>query len=226
MPFVIAVITMAAGLAWTIHLVVSPTPWADDSAIAIAVGTLLMSIAAVAALLLGRGRWTRFFAIGLLIAETGIALVADFEPWLVAGLVLTGLALTGLFGPWMRGWLRERPAAGSPGVEPILLAIGTFAVVPLVGIASPHGLRTAHGILGAAAVLLTWGYLRGGIWALYGLRFGLPVLVAIAAAFSPIGGALVLLALGAGLAYLAWTVPARVAVDPAPQLPAPRKRRR
>jgi hypothetical protein len=94
-----------------------------------------------------------------------------------------------------------------------------------VGLAAPDGLEPAHGVLGAVGVLLSWGYMKGGFWALLGLRFGLPVLVAVAAFFSPAGGAVLLLAAGVGLAYLAWTAPARLAVDPAPDLPAPRRSR-
>lgn len=225
MPLAIAVSVMAAGLSWTIHLAVSPEPWAFDSALAIAIGTLVFSIAALVALLLSRGRWSRYFASTLLLVELAIALVADFEPWLFAAMALSGVALAGLFGPWMKGWLRERPAAGSPGAEPILLTIGTFALVPLVGVISPDGLHPTDGALGAVAVLLTWGYMKGGVWALLGIRLGLPLLVVAAAVFSPWWGALVLLAVGAGLAYLAWTAPARLAVNPAPELPAPRKRR-
>jgi hypothetical protein len=225
MPFVVAVLVMAAGLTWTIHLIVSPEPWAADSATAIALGTLVFSIAAMTALLLSRGRWTRFFAIGLILTEMAIALVGEFERWLVASMVLSGLALLGLFGPWLKGWLRERPAAGSPGVESILLAIGSYAMVPLVGLAAPSGLEAAHGALGAVAVLLCWGYVRGGNWALLGLRFGLPLLVVLAAVSSPPGGATLLLAGGAAVTYLAWTPPARLAIDPAPELPAPRRRR-
>ena len=74
------------------------------------------------ALLLSRGRWTRNFAIGLLTAELAIALAADFDGWLVAALITTCLALAGLSGPWLKGWIRERPAAGAPGVEPILVS--------------------------------------------------------------------------------------------------------
>lgn len=225
MPYAIAILVMAAGLTWSLHLVASPAPWTADSALAIAIGTLVLSIVALTGLLLGRGRWTRRFAVGLLIAEMGIALVADFDLWLIGALVLTGFALIGLFGPWLKGWVRERPAAASPGVEPILLAIGTFALVPVVGLAAPSGLRPAHGVLGAVGVLLAWGYMKGGMWALLGMRFALPILVAVAAIFSPAGGAVLLLACGAGLAYLSWTAPARLAVEPAPELPAPRGRR-
>ena len=225
MPYAIAVLVMAAGLSWTAHLVVSPEPWTFDSALAIALGTMIFSIVAMTALLLSRGRWTRNFAIGLLTAELAIALAADFDGWLVAALITTCLALAGLSGPWLKGWIRERPAAGAPGVEPILLAIGTFALVPLVGVVSPQGLAPADGALGAVAVLLTYGYMKGMPSALLGLRFALPVLVVLAAAVSPWWGALLLLVIGAGLAYLAWTKPARLAVEPAPELPAPRKRR-
>jgi hypothetical protein len=221
----VAAAVLAAGFAWTAHLVVAPDPWASDSALAIAIGCLVFTIAAVAALLLGRGRWTRYFATGLLIAELLIALVADFNLWLVAAVTLSGLALAGLGGPWFKGWLRERPAAGAPGWEPIALTITAFALVPLVGVAAPDGLQPAHGVAGALGILLSWGFMKGGTWALYGLRFGLPPVVLLTAFASPVGGTVLLIAAAAGLAYLAWTPAARLAVDPMPELPAPRKRR-
>lgn len=224
MPFLIAAIVMASGLAWTIHLVVAPDPWATDSALAIAIGTLVFSIVAMTGLLLGRGRWSRFFAIGVVLAELLIATVAEYEGWLIAGVVLSGLSLAGLGGPWFKGRLRERPAAEAPGVAPIALAIGGFAVVPLVGIASPDGLEAAHGVAGALGILLSWGYMKGGTWALLGLRFIMPVAMIAAAISSPALGATALLATGAALSYLAWSQEARLAVDPLPELPAPRRR--
>lgn len=226
MPFVIAATVMATGLAWTVHLIVAPDPWPVDSALAIAIGALVLSIVAMAGLLLGRGRWTRFFAIGVVIAEMLIAVVARYEGWLIAGLVLGGLSLAGLGGPWFKGWLRERPAAGSPGIKPIALAIGAFAVVPAVGIAAPDGLEAAHGVAGALGILFSWGYMKGGTWALLSLRFVMPVAMLAAAIASPGEMVAFLIAVGAALTYLAWTEEARLAVDPMPELPAPRRRRR
>lgn len=226
MPFLIAALVMGSGLAWTIHLIVDPTPWEADAALAIAIGCLVLSIVAMAALLLGRGRWTRFFAAGLVVVEMFIAVVADFDYWMVAAVALGGLSVAGLGGPWFKGWLRERPAAGSPGWQPIALSIAAFALVPAVGVVSPSGLQPAHGIAGAAGILLSWGYLKATIWALLGLRFAMPVVVVAAAISSPILGGAVLVAHGALLAYLAWSKEARLAVDPLPELPAPRRRRK
>ncbi len=225
MPFLISALVMITGLAWTLHLVVSPDPWAVDSALAIAIGTLIYSIVAMAALLLGRGRWTRYFAIGLVTVEMLIATVGDLEGWLIGGLILGGLTLAGLGGPWFKGWLRERPAAGAPGIQPILLALGGFAMVPLVGLAAPGGLKAAHGVAGAVGILLSWTYLKGGTGALWAFRSLMPLVVVAAALSSPWGGSVLLLAAGAGLSYLAWLPVSRLAVDPLPAyLPAPRKR--
>ena len=226
MPYVIAGLVMGTGLSWTIHLIVAPEPWEVDSAFTIAIGTLVFSIVAMTGLLLGRGRWTRYFATGLIVVQLLIVLVADFEPWLFIALVGSALSLVGLAGPWLQGWLRERPTAGSPGLVPLGLAIGAFALVPLVGIAAPSGLEYAHGLLGAAGILASWGYLKGHTWALWLLRLGIPALALAAAIASPPGGAVILIVAGLGLAALAWREEARLAVDPMPShLPAPRRRR-
>jgi hypothetical protein len=225
MPHVIAALVMATGLAWTIHLIVAPEPWAVDSAFAIALGTLVFSIVAMSGLLLSRGRWTRYFANGLIAAELLILLVADFEPWLLVAVVGSVLSLVGLNGPWLKGWLRERPAAGSPGVIPLGLAIGAFALVPLVGLASPSGLEYAHGILAAVGILSSWGYIKGYMWALWLLRIALPLLATVAATASPPGGFIIMVVVALGFAWSAWTEDARLAVDPLPAtLPAPRRR--
>lgn len=226
MPFLIAALVMASGFAWTIHLVVSPEPWAPDSALAIAIGTLLLSIGAMAALLLGRGRWTRHFAAAVVGAALLIATVADIGGWMIAAVILSGVSLAGLWGPWFKGWLRERPASGAPGLKPIAIVIAAFATVPLVGVASPNGLESAHGIAGAVGILLSWGYAKGQQWALWALRFLMPLAMIAAALSSPLGGSILLLTLGGLLAYLSWSTEARLAVDPLPNhLPAPRARR-
>lgn len=226
-PFLIATLVAAAGLSWAAHLIAAPDPFAVDSAIAVAIGALLFTTIAVAGLLLGRGRWTRFFSIGLLATELLIAAVSPLDAWAVLAIGMTGLGLTGLMGPWLQGWLRQRPAAGAPSAAPMVLALGALFVVPLVGIAAPAGLGLLHGIAGAAGILLGWAYGRGQTWSVWALRLVLPPLLAAAAFFSPPTGAVVLLAAASGIGYLAWKRESRLAVDPLPaNLPAPRRSRR
>lgn len=227
MPYAVAGVVMVAGISWAIHLVVSPDPWAIDSAMTIAIGILVLNIVAMSGLLLGRGRWTRYFAAGLVAAQLLLVLVADVEPWLVVALISSAFGLGGLAGPWFKGWLRERPAAGSPGPIPIALAIGSFAVVPLVGVAAPDGLANAHGLAGALGILTSWGYVRGHVSAMWSARLALPAALVAAAISTPPPGAILLLVTGAAITFLAWTADARLAVEPLPDnLPAPRKERR
>jgi len=225
LPFFIPPLVAGSGFAWTVHLLVAPDPWAVDAGMAIAIGTLMFSLIAMAALLLSRGRWTRYFAAGVVTAELAIGIVAKIDAWAAVGIGLGGLALAGLGGPWLQGWLRERPAAGSPGYRPMTLAFGLLGLVPAVGLAAPAGLQPAHGVLGATGILLGWAYTRSRRWAIWSARFVIPVLIVGAAAASPTGGAVLLVVIGIGLTYLAWTREARLAVDPLPAvLPAPRKR--
>lgn len=226
-PFLIAALVAASGLSWTIRLAALPDPFAADSALAVAIGVLIFTAIAVAGLLLGRGRWTRPFAAGLLGTELLIAAVSPLDLWALITLILTGLGITGLLGPWLRGWLRQRQPANAPGAAPMALTLGSLLVVPLVGVAAPAGLHLAHGLAGATGILLGWAYGRGNTWSIWALRFILPVVLAAAAVFSPPAGAALLLAAAAGIGYVAWNRECRLAVDPLPaNLPTPRRPQR
>lgn len=213
-PFVISTAIVAGALALSIHLALQPDPFASGPSAVLAAGVLLFAVITAAGLMLSRGRWALRLAFTMVGAQFGLAMALDIAPWLVAALVLNGVALAGLAGPWLKGWLRLRPAADGPGPRPVLLLLGALAYLPAVAIASPSGLDWQHGFLAGIGVLGAWAYsraLRAGLWL---LRFAIP-LAAVAAAFaSPPAGALYLSVHAVATTYLAWSGESVRAITP------------
>lgn len=222
-PQIIAAGVVAASLAWTVHLGTAPDPFAADAGLTVAVGIVVLSVIDAAGILLSRGRWSRWLGYALLAAEGALFLITELSPTSVVAVALTGSSLVGLSGPWLDGWLRRRPAAEGPGPRPLGVVFGLLAVLPVIGLASPSGLTTWHGVLGGAAVLLVWSYARAQLWALWAIRLVLPFIAAPAVLQSPWGGGALLAALVVVVTALAWTREALLAVNPLmDRLPGPR----
>lgn len=224
-PQVAASLVVLAAGSLTVHLARSPAPFAGSSAAVIAIGAMLFAVLASVGLMVVRGRWARWLALSVAVGVIGVAAIAeDFGGWAFASVGLGLGALVTLAGRWLDGWIRGRPSATGPDPKAVVLLIGFLALVPLVGLASPGGLETAHGMLGAGGVLLAWGYSKALVWALWAARLVLPLLVIAAALASPLPGALALLGVGAVLAWLTWTPEARLAVQPLLEsTPGPRR---
>ncbi|RPI23519.1 MAG: hypothetical protein EHM57_03860 [Actinobacteria bacterium] len=224
-PFIVGALVGAAGVLSAAAIGAHPDPLAPSSALAVAIGFVLAAVIAVSAMLLVRaplGRW-----LGLGMAACGIALVTFLDTGVVGWLATATAfgAIVGLTGPWLRVWLRGRPADGI-GWQPPALILGAIGLVPLVGVAAPDGLHPAHGLLAGAGLFFGWGYARAGLWGLWGLRL---VLLPAALLTLPVtprpAGAVAIAAAASALTALAWSRPARNAIGiPAPVLPAPHRR--
>ncbi len=223
-PHVAATAVVLAATALAVDLALSPAPLAPSSAAVVAIGVVIYSIITVVGLVLVRGNWAR--RLGIVVALTVIAVAAvadDYGAWSLLATAAGLVALGSLAGRWLDGWIRGRPSATGPDPQAVVLLLGLLGLVPLVGLASPGGLEAAHGVLGAAGVLLTWGYGKAQLWALWAARLVLPVIVAAAAVVSPWLGAAALAAYGIGLGWLAWSREVRLAVQPMmDELPGPR----
>jgi hypothetical protein len=226
-PIVVAALVGSGGVLWGVAVGVDREPLAADSALAVAIGFVLLAVIAVTALLLVRaplGRWLGYVVLGSGMASHAVLDLGALG-WIAAAVSAAGI--TGLTGPWLKVWLRGRPAAVSVGWQAPLLILGAIALVPLVGLAAPEGLSLAHGVLAGGGLLLAWGYARARIWALWGLRLLLLPAAALAAATTPRAAGIAAVAAAAlALTALAWSTPARRAIGiPAPVLPAPHRRR-
>lgn len=224
-PRIVAGLVLVAGAATSIHLALAPGPLAGSSATVVALGILIYTSISVAGLLLSRGRWSRVLGVAVVLLDLAVVTVTGLGVW--AGLALGAalLALGGLTGRWLDGWVRRRPSIEGPPSKAVVLTLGLLGLVPAVGLASPSGLETGHGVLGAAGVLLAWAYARAQEWSLWAIRLTLPFLAIPAVLASPWPGAIGLTVLVAALVVLAWSRDARVALVPVAQT-APDARRR
>jgi hypothetical protein len=214
---------MVSAIAWFIDLGTDPGRFVTESAMVLGIGLLMFAGIAAAGLVFTGGRWARRLGIGVSVASLVLGAWRDPSWWGAVAVLSAAVALAGFLGPWLKGWVREQPAAEGPGAKPTALVLASLGLVPLVAVASPAGLDLAHGVLAAAAVFLAWGYTRANLWALWGLRVALPMLVIPAMLNSAPAGAALLGVTGAVIAWLAWTREARLAVQPLmDRLPSPR----
>lgn len=214
---------LTATVLLVIHLSTGPDPFASEPGLVLGTGFVLFSLIATGGVLLSRGRWARYLALGLIGAQLAAVVATDLSGWSVAGAFVAGLALAVVVGPWMRGWFRLRPAADGPGPQPIALLLGAVGLVPLVAIASPRELTSWHGVLAGAGIFLAYTYSRAQLWALWAFRIGIGILAIPAIVASGVVGGPAVGIYVAGLTAVAWTEAARLAADPVfNQLPGPR----
>ena len=214
---------IAAALAWFIELGTGTEHLADDSAIVLGLGLVALALIAGFGLVFTGGRWARRLGVVVAAAAIGLGAVTGPGLWATVGVVLAAAALLGLLGPWLKGWVRERPAADGPGAKPTVMVLCCVALIPAVGLASPAGLDIYHGVLAGTGGVLAWLYVRGQVWALWGLRIALVPIAVPAVASSPPAGSAVLAVLVAIITWLAWSKEARLAVAPLVERPpAPR----
>ena len=105
----------------------------------------------------------------------------------------------------------------------MLFLLGALALVPAIGIGSPSGLEVRQGILGAAGIVIAWGYSKAKFWALWAGRLGFLPLSLLAAWPAPPLGRAFIAACGLAMTWLAWDQETRLAISPLlDQLPGPR----
>lgn len=223
-PHLIAATLFVAAGATAVHLAPGAGPFDQGSGLVLGIGFLIYGAIALAGLLLSRGRWSRWLGAALALATLAAsALTAPWTPAAVVAVVASSLAIFGLSGRWLDGWIRRRPSAEGPGPAVMALVLGLIGLVPLVALATPTEITPWHGILGAAGIFLGWSYARAQVWALWALRFGLPIISIPAILRSPLAGAVIIAAGVVALTVLAWSKVALLAVQPLmDHLPGPR----
>ena len=224
-PRLIALTLVVSAALWSLVIAVNPDePFALDAGVVVSIGLLMFSLIAAVGLLMPRGRWARNLARALLIAEAALAVVSPLSGWAIPALLATAAGVVGIQGRWLEGWLRRLPAADGPGLKPILFLLGALALVPAIGVGSPSGLEFRQGVLGAAGIVIAWGYSKANLWALWLGRIAMLPLSLLAAWPAPPLGRVFIVACGLAMTWLAWATETRLAISPLlDQLPGPRQ---
>ncbi len=110
-PILVAATVPVASIAWTIHLATAPDPFAVDAGLTVAVGLVIFSVVDAAGIVLSRGRWARWLGHTIVAAEGALFVITDGAATSYIAVALSAAAVVGLTGPWLDGWIRQRPSA-------------------------------------------------------------------------------------------------------------------
>lgn len=212
-PQVTATALFASAVTWAgIGSITDVYP--TSSSFILGAGLLLISAVSIVGMVAGAARWALRLALSSAAAMVALGLVFPLTPWTVAAMAFAGAAGAGLAGTGFDGLIRKRPPADGPPARSVLLSLLLLIAPPVWALLSPDGL----GVWPLIAAVVTWGtmawYVKAAPGALVAVRVVSPLILAVAAfaAGLPVGALIALAA--AGLVALAWTVDARIAVQP------------
>lgn len=226
LPFVVAALVAASSLLWALHLAGDPEPFAAGPGAVLAVSLAALSVVCGAGILIARARWSRLLAVGLAAGSLTLGAVTPLDPMVVCGVVFGGLALASAAGPWLRGWLRQLPAAQGPPPAAVGAVFGLALLPAWTAVVKPHGLGIVDWMFVGIAPVLAWGLSRGSAPALWAVRIAVPSLAVAAAVVDPLPAGILIAAAAALPAGLAWRNDVLLAVSPvaarhAPPVPFP-----
>lgn len=216
----------AAVVAGLVAFTLDSGSYSPSSVGLISIGVLASTVVADVGFLLVRAPWGRW---GLVLVTTVSMVLGTFDSGVAGYLVLAlgGVSIVGLAGPWLRFWVRQRPAADAlPPVVVTLLAVAPIAPI-VIGIAAYDTASWMHWATAATIVVASFLYSRGLPGSIWLLR----LLVPLGAAGSLLTMPWPTMALAAistiAITLAAWLPEATSATSiPAPVLPAPYARRK
>ncbi len=204
---------LAAASAWTIALAFGEPTIGTQAAAVASIDLLVVSVTAIVAMVVGRSRWSRRFALVIVAAMVLPALTMQISNnWIIA-LLLSGLALTALSGPSLDRWLRP-PAPGSPPSKATVLPLILLLLPVVVALAVQSPLSVAAWVVIVGAPLVAWAYSRGSTAGLWAARILVPAAILATLPGRPWWSAVLLVPACAGVVLPAWSSDAARAVQP------------
>ncbi|MDH3731494.1 MAG: hypothetical protein OES13_10310, partial [Acidimicrobiia bacterium] len=218
-PLLAALVAISTSLAWSILLIVDPQPFASGPAVMLAITTIVVTLIAVAGLLLARSQWAAWLLVAIAAAQMALAVATPIDRGWQAVAILAALALVGLAAA--AGRHSQRSSNSGPPSLAIVLLLSLIAFPALVAVSNANGIA-ALAVLGSGLmVLAAIIYSRGGIMALWTLRSVVPLGAILASSTTPFPAAALVLAAGIALSVLAWAPVIHSAAAPLAPLRSP-----
>lgn len=204
---------LASAVLWS-AVVSTGDSYAASSGFALAAGLILSVTVAVVAIVAGASRWGHRLGLGLAMSMIALGVIVPLALPTIIAMLLAGLAVVGLNASGVASLIRQRPPADGPPAKAVILSLAMLTSPILWAVVSPDGLSTSAMI----AIAVIWSalaiYARATPGALLIARYISPLaLLTLAAVDRSFTGGLIGLT-AFGLAALAWTVDARIAVNP------------
>lgn len=161
--------TQLATLAWTVALIVDPTPLEAVPALVTGVGIVSMSTVAVVGMVAVGGRWAHRLGLTTLGLTVILAVIrpVDFV-WYLA-VASTTVSLIALLSPAITRTIRKLPSASGPpprAVAPALLLLATPALLGLLGNAAEPWALAVVALSAPCVALLYSRVFPGGLLAI------------------------------------------------------------
>jgi hypothetical protein len=205
---------LIASLAASLVLTGSQPFWADDAAVMLAIGHLLLTAVTIVGALVGAARWAVGLGAGLAASLAVPAILHPISPAWIVMVVTAAAAVAGVLGTGLRAVVRGRPPADAPPRKAAGLALGLLAGPLLVAVPQPSGVDAADWVVAVGAVGIAVWYTRSGLGGLWAARLGTPLLAVGSLLVVPLPEAGLSAAGFLLLTWLAWSVDARVAAVP------------
>jgi len=214
-PVVAGLATFACGAAWATAFLLEPGIPTGSRWI-LGVGTWLVTLVALAGLLIARSRWSTRLAMAVAaLAVPGTALVVDRPALVVVGALAALVTVVAAVRAVDTGRVRPFRAADAPPDDAVVLMLLGVAAPVVLGLGSLGSGPTAATVVAVvAAPVVAWWFGRVSVPALWVERLAIPVLALTAGVTQGIPGGLAGAGLAVAIGWYAWRPQVRLAADP------------
>lgn len=165
-----------ATLAWTVALLVDPTPLNAVPAVLVGLGLLAMSTVAMVGMIASGGRWSHRLGLLAIAFTVVLAIVRPVDVIWYISLAVTALALLALLSPRVTRSIRKLPSASGPPPRAITAPLILLATPAILGFLGNQAEPWALLIVGFTAPSVAWIYSRVLPGGLLTIRLIWPVL--------------------------------------------------